>query len=110
MVPRPKSVKRSAAEIFSALGQAERVAILKCFEPSDGDAKAIELSAKMLSQRLAKPMSNIAYHVKALRSAGLLYTARYEQRRGARENYQKLTALGERAMDLIEHAENVAAG
>ena len=65
MAPKPKAKKPTTAAILKALGQDERIEILKCFVPADGDG-AVEMSAKLLSQRLGEPLSNISYHVKAL--------------------------------------------
>jgi hypothetical protein len=57
MAVTPKATKPSTAAILKALGQDERIEILKCFESADGGG-AVEMSAKMLSERLAKPLSN----------------------------------------------------
>jgi hypothetical protein len=43
MAPSPKVKRPTTAEILKALGQDERIEILKCFEPVDG-AGAVEIS------------------------------------------------------------------
>ena len=106
MSPQVKRSKPSTAAVLRAIAHDDRIAVLKSFKTKGKEP--VELSAKMLSVRLDQPLSNVSYHVKALRNAGLLYTHRYEPRRGARENFQRLTPLGTRALDLIDQAEKVS--
>ena len=49
-------------------------------------------SPREMAERLGAPLGNVAYHVRRLRSQGLLKASGMEPRRGAVEHYHKITA------------------
>lgn len=51
-----------------------------------------EVSPKQLSEALGEGLSQVSYHVKVLRSEGLIAATRTEQRRGAVEHYYRAGA------------------
>lgn len=63
-----------------------RVTILEIFASQPEE----EISSVRLSERLDYPLSNIAYHVKALRDAGMIEKSSVHARRGAIETRYKL--------------------
>jgi DNA-binding transcriptional ArsR family regulator len=71
--------------LSKTLGHPLRVKIMNALE-RDGVASPNELSAK-----LGEPLSDVAYHTRALRDLGVLEEVRTEQRRGATEHFYRAT-------------------
>lgn len=99
------AVRVNAAEVFKALGNATRITVLELFQP--GSDTPAEWSAKELAAHLEMPLSNVSFYVKGLREAGLIEMVRTEPRRGALEKWHRITDAGERALELVEHAESL---
>jgi DNA-binding transcriptional ArsR family regulator len=91
---------REAAEIAKALGHPLRLGFLRTLRATD------MLSPSEYAEESAEPLANIAYHVKALRAAGLLEVAELVPRRGAMEHRYSLTGpraeVGRTIMELLE--------
>lgn len=79
------------AALASALSHPDRVRLL------DRLASVRELSPRSFSDATGVPLGTAAYHVRALRSAGLIEATREEQRRGAMEHFYALTDDGKAA-------------
>lgn len=60
-------------------------------------ASVHELSPRAFSDATGVPLGTAAYHVRALRAAGLIVATRSEQRRGALEHFYTLTGDGKAA-------------
>lgn len=91
---------REAAEIAKALGNPLRLGFLRALRGTD------MLSPSEYAEESGEPLANIAYHVKALRAAGLLEVAELVPRRGAMEHRYSLTGpraeVGRTIMELLE--------
>lgn len=62
-----------------------RIAVLECLA-----AEQRPLSPRELAARVAQPLGNVAYHVRQLRSIGLIALAHAAPRRGAIEHFYRL--------------------
>jgi len=86
---RGKAVQREAQEavdqsLMRALSNEVRVAILSLVIDD-------EWSPKMLSKELGVGLSQVSYHVKALKDFGLIEMTKTEPRRGANEHFYRAT-------------------
>lgn len=80
------------AALGSALSHPDRVRLL------DRLAHVSELSPRAFAQDVGVPLGTSAYHVRALRAAGLIEATRTEQRRGAVEHFYALSDAGRDAL------------
>jgi DNA-binding transcriptional ArsR family regulator len=108
----PRTARR-VAKPHNAFGHPTRVAIIETIATRPTGSAA--MSPKELSDQLGEPLGNVSYHVRELRSAGILRLARKTQRRGAIEHYYELSAraaneLRARAQQLTAMANAIDGG
>ena len=88
--------------MFAALGHPLRLVILRALATSDEPLSPVGIDRTMGEDSAGLP--NLSYHVRQLKSAGLVRQRRTAARRGAIEHYFELTPLGTRAAKLAEKA------
>jgi DNA-binding transcriptional ArsR family regulator len=88
--------------MFAALGHPLRLVILRALAASDEPLSPVGIDRTMGDDSAGLP--NLSYHVRQLKTAGLVRQRRTAARRGAIEHYFELTALGTRAAKLAEKA------
>src|SRR5436305_13269076 len=85
-----------AEAVAKALSHPDRSQILRTVE-RDGTTSTSEIAEKT-----ARSLPQLSYHVRELKSAGLLRRARTRQVRGAIETFYELTATGTAALKAVE--------
>lgn len=86
--------------MFAALGHPLRLDIVNSMAASDDAMSPIAVDRLLGDESPGLP--NVAYHVRHLDRAGLVKQKRTKARRGAVEHFFELTALGERAHQLMQ--------
>lgn len=86
------------AVLASALSHPDRVRLLDRLQRVD------ELSPRQFAEGDGAPLGNVAYHVRALREAGLIEQVRTMQRRGAVEHFYALTTTGRAVLAWAQKA------
>jgi DNA-binding transcriptional ArsR family regulator len=90
------------ARMFAALGHPLRLVILSTLAASDEPLSPVAIDRTMGEESAGLP--NLSYHVRQLKTAGLVRQRRTAARRGAIEHYFELTALGTRAAKIAKSA------
>ena len=88
------------ARMFAALGHPLRLVILRTLAASDEPLSPVAIDRTMGDESAGLP--NLSYHVRQLKTAGLVRQRRTAARRGAIEHYFELTPLGSRAAKIAE--------